>query len=223
MPSARPPTRWPTGSRRGDDKRPPRRSASSSQRDARSHALGAFDEQYRCDGRTDVQRRHPPQLLVADADSLATGGQESSRSPRLRGSPRPGPRRLSTTCSQLSNTKSRDRPSRAEATESLTVLPGCWVIPNTAATASGTAAGSATAANSKTHTPSRNSSANRAATSNASRVLPTPPTPVNVTSRCDRTAACDLGNLRFAADQARDRRTQVAGIRRRLPAAAESP
>jgi polysaccharide biosynthesis protein PslG len=53
----------------------------------------------------------------------------------------------------------------------------------TAATASGTAAGSATAASSKTQTPSGNSSASRAATSVARRVLPTPPTPVKVTSR----------------------------------------
>jgi hypothetical protein len=42
---------------------------------------------------------------------------------------------------------------------------------------------SATAASSKSQTPSGNSSTRRAATSNASRVLPTPPTPVNVTNR----------------------------------------
>jgi hypothetical protein len=48
---------------------------------------------------------------------------------------------LSTTCSQLSNTSNRTLPSSAEATDSVTVLPGCWVMPNTAATASGTAAG----------------------------------------------------------------------------------
>ena len=89
----------------------------------------------------------------------------------------------SRTCSQLSNTNSRTRPSNAAATDSLTVLPGCWVMPSTAATASGTAAGSVTAASSKNQTPSGNSSASRAATSSASRVLPTPPTPVNVTNR----------------------------------------
>ena len=70
------------------------------------------------------------------------------------------------------------------------VLPGRRAMPSTAATASGTAAGSVTAANSKNHTPSGNSSANRAATSIASRVLPTPPTPVNVTNRRVRTADC---------------------------------
>ena len=96
----------------------------------------------------------------------------------------------SRTCSQLSNTNNRTLPSNAAATDSLTVLPGCWVMPSTAATASGTAAGSATAASSKNQTPSGNSSARRAATSKARRVLPTPPTPVSVTSRWVRSAAC---------------------------------
>ena len=89
----------------------------------------------------------------------------------------------SSTCSQLSNTSNRTLPSSAAATLSATLLPGCWVMPSTAATASGTAAGSATAASSNNQTPSGNSSASRAATSSASRVLPTPPTPVNVTNR----------------------------------------
>ncbi len=89
----------------------------------------------------------------------------------------------SRTCSQLSNTSNRTRPSSAAATLSVTVFPGCCVMPNTAATASGTAAGSVTAANSKNQTPSGNSSHRRAATSVASRVLPTPPTPANVTNR----------------------------------------
>ena len=95
----------------------------------------------------------------------------------------------SSTCSQLSNINSRTRPSNAAATDSLTVLPGCWVMPSTAATASGTAARSVTAASSKSHTPSGNSSASREPTSRARRVLPTPPTPVNVTNRCALTAA----------------------------------
>src|ERR1700734_1736996 len=34
---------------------------------------------------------------------------------------------LSTTCSQLSNTNNRTLPSTAEATDSVTVLPSCWV------------------------------------------------------------------------------------------------
>ncbi len=54
------------------------------------------------------------------------------------------PAAASRTCSQLSNTSSRTLPSNAAATLSATLLPGCWMIPSTAATASGTAAGSAT-------------------------------------------------------------------------------
>ena len=88
------------------------------------------------------------------------------------------------TCSQLSSTSSLDRPSRAEARLSVMVIPACWVMPSTAATASGTTAGSVTAASSMTHTPSGKSGDDRAATSIASRVFPTPPTPVSVTSRC---------------------------------------
>ena len=65
----------------------------------------------------------------------------------------------SRTCSQLSNTSSRVRPSNAAAMLSAMLNPGCWVMPRTAATASGTAAGSPTAASSITHTPSGKSSA----------------------------------------------------------------
>ena len=89
----------------------------------------------------------------------------------------------SRTCSQLSNTNNRALPSSAAAIDSLTVLPGCWVIPSTAATASGTAAASVTLASSNTQTPSGNSSAKWVATPKARRVLPTPPVPVNVTTR----------------------------------------
>jgi hypothetical protein len=39
----------------------------------------------------------------------------------------------------LSNTSNRSLPSNAAATDSVTLLPGCWVTPRTAATASGTA------------------------------------------------------------------------------------
>ncbi len=116
----------------------------------------------------------------------------------------------SSRCSQLSNTRSRTLPSSAAATDSVRVLPGCWVMPSTAATASGTAAGSVTAASSKSHTPSGNSSVSCAATSSASRVLPTPPTPVKVTSRCARSAVFDLTDLRIAPDEARRRGSQIA-------------
>ena len=75
--------------------------------------------------------------------SFAAGGQDPHGRRVRRGWPRSDRPAASRTCSQLSNTNSRDRPSNAAATLSLTLLPGCWVMPSTAATASGTAAGSA--------------------------------------------------------------------------------
>ena len=56
----------------------------------------------------------------------------------------------------------------------------------------------------------------------ASRVLPTPPTPVNVTSRCDSHRRLDLGDLGFAADQTGGRGPQVSRDSCPAPAAAES-
>ena len=113
------------------------------QRDSGRHALGR--------GRRTALRR-PSRLRVTSSDGT---GQSCSSATRR-------PSRLvarivtvadcarivsiisaaaSTTCSQLSNTSSRDRPSNAAATLSARLIPGCWVIPSTAATASGTAAG----------------------------------------------------------------------------------
>ena len=85
---------------------------------------------------------------------------------------------------EAANSIPNGMPSNGAATLSATLSPGCWVTPSTAAAASGTAAGSPTAASSITNTPSGKVSANRTANSIASRVLPTPPTPVSVTNRC---------------------------------------
>ena len=95
----------------------------------------------------------------------------------------------SSTCSQLSNTNNSRRPDSAWVMLAVTDRPACGVTPNTAATASGTAAGSPTGANSTSHTPSENSPVSSAATWIARRVLPTPPTPVRVTSRWARTCS----------------------------------
>ena len=111
-PSARPPTRSPTGSRRGDGRSPPPRPPHRrGQREARRHALGAFDEQIHCgrvDSRADIQRGHRPQLLVGDPQPFAAGGQNLHRRRLREDRPRPDPRRRRRTCSQLSNTNSRD-------------------------------------------------------------------------------------------------------------------
>ena len=147
-------------------------------REVRRNALSAFDEQAhrrRVDSRCRVQRAHRPHLLVRRLRVLRGWWPGFVQSPSARVSASIRSAATSRTCSQLSITNSRTRPSNAVATDSLTLLPGCWLMPSTAATASGTAAGSVTAASSKTHTPSGKSSARCAATSVARRVLPTPP------------------------------------------------
>ena len=68
-------------------------------------------------------------------------------------------------------------------------------MPSTVAMAAGTDAGSPTDASSTIHTPSGNSPATSAPTSSASRVLPTPPTPVSVTSRFDRTSSATSATI----------------------------
>ena len=93
------------------------------------------------------------------------------------------------TCSQLSITSRSCRPPSASATVSMSAASPWGVIPSTVAMAAGTEAGSPIDASSTIHTPSVNSPATSAPTSRARRVLPTPPTPVRVTSRLDRTSS----------------------------------
>ena len=87
----------------------------------------------------------------------------------------------SSTCSQLSRISSRRRPRRASTTLSSIDRPSWRRTARVVATAWATASGSATGASSHNHTPSGNSPAAARAASVARRVLPTPPTPVNVT------------------------------------------
>ncbi len=101
----------------------------------------------------DRQRSHRPYLFVGDAQALTAGRQdlvvrEATRIASTRSAA------ASSTCSQLSNTSNRTPSLQCGGDRLRHLLPGCWVMPRTAATASGTAAGSATAASSKTHTPS---------------------------------------------------------------------
>ena len=114
------------------------------------------------------------------------------------------------TCSQLSTTTSTRRPANASATVSMTRAPPCGVMPRAVAIASGTASASPTGASSTSHTPSGNSSASSAATSRASRVFPTPPTPLRVTSGRERTSEA-------TSDRTRERPTRVVGERGRFP------
>ena len=85
-----------------------------------------------------------------------------------------------------------------------------------------TCAGSRTGASSASHVPSANRPATARATWSASRVLPTPPGPVTVTSRCSIQQTHDLAHGPGPADEARQhgRETMHAtcrGGRRRLP------
>ena len=91
------------------------------------------------------------------------------------------------TCSQLSTTSSSRRPASASATVSINAASPCGVMPSAVAMAAGTDDGSPTGASSTIHTPSGSSPASSAPTSTASLVLPTPPTPLSVTNRFDRT------------------------------------
>ena len=79
-----------------------------------------------------------------------------------------------------------------------------------AASVSHTAAGSVTGANSHNHAPSGNSATTSAATCRARRVLPTPPTPVSVTSDDRAHQVGQRRDLRLATDERRHLARQVA-------------
>jgi hypothetical protein len=87
---------------------------------------------------------------------------------------------------------SRSSPSR-RASEATSAASGETTsrsgTPTASATAATTAAGSVTRTRSTNHGPSRRSAARSAATLIASRVLPTPPGPTAVTSRCPARAS----------------------------------
>ena len=85
-------------------------------------------------------------------------------------------------CSQLSRTSSMCRSERKSTTDSTTPVSADRRTPNAVATAALAAEGSVTGASSHQETPSANGP-DAAAALMASRVLPTPPTPVRVTSR----------------------------------------
>ena len=75
--------------------------------------------------------------------------------------------------------------------------------PTIRATAAGTSAGSDNGIRSTSQVPFDHASTWRDAASSASLVLPEPPVPVNVTSRCSRSRLFELGKLASATDEAR--------------------
>ena len=93
----------------------------------------------------------------------------------------------SSTCSQLSTTRS-SASCRSKSTIDSTMFMPCCAWTESAATTATTAAGSGTGANSTSHTPSRNRRNHQPRDLDRQPVLPTPPAPVNVTTRASSAA-----------------------------------
>ena len=102
----------------------------------------------------------------------------------------------SSRCSQLSSTSSSSLLRKNSTSVSRVPWPSRAVTENSAATASSTPAGSRIGASSHSHAPSANRPAAWAAACNASRVLPTPPGPVRVTTRAWPSAAAVCSSSR---------------------------
>ena len=220
-PSATPPARSPAGSRRVAGRSPPpRRRVRAARVEVGRQRPGPLDE----------QRRTPlsPHRSVRPATAPATAARRRPAGPRgwWRGSSSaPGAARIASTirpprratCSQLSSTSSDRRPARASAMPAVIVTPALGTSPTVVATASGTASGSTTAASSTSHTPSGNSANTSAAACTASRVFPTPPTPVSVTRRRVGERFLDRRELGVTTDEGGVLRRQVRGERVERP------
>ena len=147
------------------------------------------------------ERRDREHRLAVDRERLARRGEDLARSATGRGSPRsPTPRRRGRARSCRPRGGAAGRPASRRPCRSSGASP-CGVMPSTVAIAAGTDAGSPTDASSTIQTPSGNSPATSAPTSSASRVLPTPPTPVSVTSRARPHELGDLADHLLAADE----------------------
>ena len=163
-----------------------------------------------------IERGHRPQLFVGDPQAFAAGGQDLHRRRARPGSPRSGRRRRRRTCSQLSNTNSRDPAlQRGRPRLLATLLPGCWVMPKHRRHGIGHRSRISHRGQFENPDAVGELIGQRAATSSARRVLPTPPTPVNVTNRCSWSAACTS-----ATSDSRPMKLVTAG--RRFPGLASS-
>ena len=89
----------------------------------------------------------------------------------------------------MSSTSNNRFAVRYSSADSSRLRPGNGCTRRLAARVSHTAPGSVTDANSQSHAPSGNLATTSVATCNARRVLPTPPTPVSVTSGASRTSS----------------------------------
>ena len=113
----------------------------------------------------------------------------STTTPGPRGRSRPPGSHPVETCSQLSSTSKQPHGSQEREQRLVMLPPGCRCTPSTVLSAGSTAAASVSGANSHHETPSGNRGEAVSATRSASRVFPTPPTPVSVTSRDAATSA----------------------------------
>ncbi len=109
----------------------------------------------------------------------------------------------------MSSRRSNRFGARYSRVESSRLRPRCAWTRSVAATVSHAASGSVTGASSQNHAPSGNSATTSAATCSASRVLPTPPTPVNVTNGDLRSISASDDELVLTADERRDLARQV--------------
>ena len=179
---ARPPARWRAACRRGDGRSPrPRRGGrdgSNVGETARARSLNSS-----APGPVGIQGCHRDELFVARRRAPpgrwrapAHLGHRSAMAWASSAAP-------SMTCSQLSRTSSAGRDCRAATIDWVRVRPGrSSVTRSVSATARGTSLDEAMSASSTSHAPHRWSTSARCAAASASRVLPIPPGPTNVTT-----------------------------------------
>ena len=122
----------------------------------------------------------------------------------------------STTCSQLSRTRSSLREQRKSIKTSRNDRAESSRTPRVAATTSTSSDPSRNSPNSTSHTPSPNTRRASVAARSASRVLPTPPIPVNVTRR-------DADSKLFISDNSVRRPTKLVNSSGRLPIRGRAP
>ena len=128
------------------------------------------------------KRRNPVDVFAGYAERFATGGQYVNTGAVLQERVNHG-RGGSSTCSQLSRSINIVRLHSASMSPSSGGRPGSSATRRTDATVGATRAGSVTDASSTSHTPSPDPSDSSAPSRRASRVLPQPPAPTNVTNR----------------------------------------
>ena len=194
------------------------------QRDTGRRGFGALDEQRRGGGvgfafacpataPATVVRRRPadPSRLVARILTVAERERIASTMSAA----------ASRTCSQLSSTSSLDRPSNAAATLSARVIPGLLGDAQHRGDRVGHRRRIGRPPPARLPIRRRgNRAPARAATSSASRVLPTPPTPVKVTSRCAlsaeaTSASSDSRPIRLRGRWPQVARRRIRGLQRR--------